>query len=387
MSEINIIGGGLAGLTAAVACAEAGADVVVHEAHATLGGRARTSPAPWLAQEGPHAFYADGPHWQWLVERDLVGPVATFPLREIRGTWFHHGGRLRRTPPAALLPLLVHRRRRAPVDVDFHTWAAELHGEKAARAAANLVGVITFDADPGRLSAAFVWDLLLRVTAARTPIVRWPVGGWPAVVDRLAERARELGVRIVTSSRVDALPESPVIVATQLETARGLLGDRSLAWESGRCVLLDVGLAPDRRDAFFIADIDDAGLVERVTGIDATLAPAGHTLVQADMPLKPGEPRDAAYTRLEHLLDLGLPGWRDRVAWRRRGVAAGRSGALDLPGHTWRDRPAVDRGDGVYLVGDLVAAPGFRAEVSINSAVHAAWLVTARSAAGVRIGG
>jgi glycine/D-amino acid oxidase-like deaminating enzyme len=279
MSEITIIGGGLAGLTAAVACAEGGADVVVHEAHATLGGRARTSDAPWRAQEGPHAFYVDGPHWQWLVERNLVGPVAAFPLRGIRGTWFHRGGRLRRTPPAGLLPLLAHRRRRAPVDVDFHTWAAALHGEEAARAAANLVGVITFDSDPGRLSAAFVWDLLLRVTAPGTPIVRWPVGGWPAVVDRLAGRARELGVRIATSSRVDTLPTAPVIVATQLESARSLLGDDTLAWESGACVLLDVGVVPDRRDAFFIADLDDAGLVERVSGIDSTLAPAGHSLV------------------------------------------------------------------------------------------------------------
>ena len=162
MSQITIIGGGLAGLTAAVACAEAGAEVVVHEAHATLGGRARTTDAPWVAHEGPHAFYADGPHWHWLVERDLVGPLAPLPLREVRGAWFHRGGRLRRTPPASLLPMLAHRRRRAPVDVDFHTWAGALHGEEAARAAAGLLGVVTFDADPGRLSAAFVWDLLLR---------------------------------------------------------------------------------------------------------------------------------------------------------------------------------------------------------------------------------
>ena len=229
MSQITIIGGGLAGLTAAVACAEAGAEVVVHEAHATLGGRARTSEPPWLAHEGPHAFYADGPHWHWLVERDLVGPLAPLPLREVRGAWFHRGGRLRRTPPASLLPMLARRRRRAPVDVDFHTWAAALHGEEAARAAANLLGVVTFDADPGRLSAAFVWDLLLRFTAAQAPAVRWPVGGWPSVVDRLAARARELGVRIETSSRVDALPEPPVIVATQLESARALLGDDGLA--------------------------------------------------------------------------------------------------------------------------------------------------------------
>jgi phytoene dehydrogenase-like protein len=248
------------------------------------------------------------------------------------------------------------------------------------------MGVATYDADPGRLSAAFVWDLLLRVTAPHAPAGRWVVGGWPSVVDRMVARAREMGVRIERSSRVDALPEPPVIVATQLESARQLLGDDTLSWESGRCVLLDVGLAHDRRDAFLVADLDDAGFVERVSGADPTLAPPGHSLVQADMPLKPGEPRTAALARLERLLDLGLPGWRDRTAWRRGGVAVGRSGALDLPGYTWRDRPAVDRGRGVFLAGDLVAAPGMRAEVSINSALVAARLATAHPAARATIG-
>jgi hypothetical protein len=184
-------------------------------------------------------------------------------------------------------------------------------------------------------------------------------------------------VRIETSARVDALPEPPVIVATQLESARSLLGDDSLTWESGRVVLLDVGLVPRRDDSFVVVDLDDAGFVERVTGVDATLAPAGHSLIQADMPLKPGEPRSAALARLEHLLDLAFPRWRERVVWRRTGFAAGRTGALDLPGRTWQDRPAMDRGDGVFLVGDLVAAPGVRAEISVNSALEAARLAVA----------
>jgi phytoene dehydrogenase-like protein len=386
MTRITIVGAGLAGLTAAIACAEAGADVVVHEAHAVPGGRARTTAPPWIAHEGPHVFYADGPHWRWLVDRDLIERATPLPLVEARGIRFHRGGQLRRTPPAGLLAMVAHRRRRAPVDLDFHSWAAALHGEATARAATNLMGVVTYDADPGRLSAAFVWDLLLRVTAPRAPAVRWVVGGWSSVVDRMVARAGELGVRIATSSRVDALPEPPVIVATQLEAARGLLRDDGLAWESGRCLLLDVGVMQDRRDAFLVADLDDAGFVERVSGADPSLAPPGHSLVQADMPLKPGEPRAAAVVRLERLIDLGLPGWRDRTAWRRGGVAAGRSGALDLPGFTWRDRPAVDRGGGVFLVGDLVAAPGMRAEVSINSALVAARLATAQPAARATIG-
>ena len=153
-------------------------------------------------------------------------------------------------------------------------------------------------------------------------------------------------------------------------------------------MLLDVGLVPRRDDAFLVVDLDDAGFVERVTGVDTTLAPAGHALVQADMPLKPGEPRAVALARLEHLLDLGFPRWRERVVWRRTGFAAGRSGALDLPGTTWRDRPAIDRGGGVFLAGDLVAAPGVRAEISINSALHAARLATVavRQASAVRRG-
>ena len=57
--------------------------------------------------------------------------------------------------------------------------------------------------------------------------------------------------------------------------------------------------------------------------------------------------------------------------WRRRLSVTDETGALDLPGTSWRDRPGVDRGDGVYLVGDMVAAPGLLSEVTLNSALEA----------------
>lgn len=96
------------------------------------------------------------------------------------------------------------------------------------------------------------------------------------------------------------------------------------------------------------------------------------------MPIRPGESADAACARLEQVLDKSFEGWRERVAFRRRQVMNGRTGALDLPGTTWRDRPAIDRGDGVFLCGDQVAAPGCLAEVSFASALEAsrmAWAV------------
>ncbi|NDZ83659.1 FAD-dependent oxidoreductase, partial [Streptomyces sp. SID10853] len=53
--------------------------------------------------------------------------------------------------------------------------------------------------------------------------------------------------------------------------------------------------------------------------------------------------------------------------------------AVDPPGTTWRDRPAVRRGDGVFLAGDRTAAPGMLAEVSFNSALEAATLALTSS--------
>src|SRR5215218_6949217 len=99
MHRITVIGGGFAGLTAAITAAEAGASVTVHEAHHTLGGRARTAEGPYRTNEGPHALYSAGPHWTWLKQRDLIGPLAPVPAREAARLRLHHKGALRRTPP------------------------------------------------------------------------------------------------------------------------------------------------------------------------------------------------------------------------------------------------------------------------------------------------
>jgi hypothetical protein len=371
MRRVTIVGGGLAGLVAAIASAEAGATVQLYEAHQTLGGRARPSGPPYIAHDGPHVLYDNGPLWAWLAERDLIGPAARAPARALAAFRFRRQGRLRRLPPAGTVRLLANPSRVAPVDRDFHGWVAAHYGQEAATAAANLMGVATFDADPGRLSAAFVWERMRRVFGGLPPAARYVRGGWGTMLARMEARARELGISIELGSRVDRLPEPPVIVATSLAAARQLLGDDTLHWDSGRTVLLDLGLRRRRGDAFVMSDLDEAGWAEDYAIPDPTVAPPGHSLVQAQMPLRPGEASAAALKRLERLLDLGYPAWQERVTWRRQGLANGRTGALDLPGRTWRDRPAVDRGDGVFLAGDMVAAPGLLSEVSFASALQA----------------
>ncbi len=369
MSEITVIGGGVAGLTAAIACAEGGAPVRLFEAREQLGGRARSTDGDYKANLGPHALYKGGATWEWLKERDLLPPM-TRPL--LSGIRFRYDGEVQRTPPLSMIPATLRLRgRSAPIERDFQSWAADNADEQTARMLANAAGVYTFHHDPGSLSAAFVWGHSVRVLISAPPPARYVVGGWAMLIANLADRARELGVQIVTGERVDALPSTPTIVALELSDARTLLGDDSLTWASGTTLCLDLGLSRRRGDPYIVSDLDEAGWIERFTGPDRTLAPAGEELVQAQMPIRPGESADQASLRLERLLDASFEDWRERTTWRRRQVMDGRSGALDLPGTSWRDRPAIERGDGVFLCGDQVAAPGCLAEVAIASAIEA----------------
>jgi phytoene dehydrogenase-like protein len=62
MSGIMVIGGGLAGLAAAIECAERGVPVELHEATGKLGGRARTLERDgFITNQGPHVLYLKRP--------------------------------------------------------------------------------------------------------------------------------------------------------------------------------------------------------------------------------------------------------------------------------------------------------------------------------------
>jgi hypothetical protein len=368
MQKITIVGAGVAGLTAAITAAEAGAPVRILEAHDAVGGRARSAEGAYKANLGPHVIYKDGPLWAWMRERGILPKSAATPLGGVRVRW---EGELRRTPPLAAIPTVLRLRgREAPVDRAFRDWVADHADERTADMLSAAAGVYTFHHDPGALSAAFVWPRTLRLLSP-PPVARYVIGGWTGMVDALAAHARALGVAIETGARVDAVPAAPAIVATELGDASRLLGV-PLEQLSGHTVCLDVGLEHRRGDPFVVSDLDEAGWLERFTAPDPSLAPDGEELVQGQMPIRPGESVDAATARLERLFNIGLPDWRARTTWRRRLVMDGRTGALDRPGATWRDRPAIDRGDGVFLAGDTVAAPGLLAEVAWASGVQAA---------------
>jgi phytoene dehydrogenase-like protein len=390
--SITVIGGGLGGLAAAITAAEAGASVTLHEAHRTLGGRWRSTPvrkktacnpsgtnpfkdAPvYRAHEGPHVVYRDGPIWAWLKERGLLGITCRVPLQAMARFRFWHEGRVRRVPPIGFLRTLrLSDRGDAPIDQSFREWASKRVGEHAANMGASASGVGLFHHDPGSLSAAFVAERLSRVYSL-PPAASYRQGSWGAMFSDIEAYARKIGVIIELGSRVSSIGDGITIVATELESARLLLGDDSLDWPSGRTVLLDLGVKRDHRDLFVLSDLDTCGWLENFSLPDSTIAPQGEHLVQMQMPIDPDAAKADGIARLQAIADDALPEWRERTTYRLESLANARTGAVDFPGTSWRDRPAIDRGDGVFLVGDRVAAPGLLSEVSLNSGIRAAQL-------------
>lgn len=325
MSEITVVGGGLAGLIAAVGCAERGAPVRLYEARQRLGGRAASTPGPFIANLGPHALYTGGSLWEWLRRRQLLQPVRMPRSAAIRFLWH---GELRATPPATVLRAWRSLGVDAPVDSTFRDWVTDRHGDDTAAALANLAGVLTFDPDPGRLSAAFVWHRLRRILLRVPPPARYVVGGWTALVDRLEAHAHDVGVRIETGARVDNLDDlrGPVIVAVEPRAAGALLRDPSLAAEPRRAVLLDVGLVR-RRDPYLVFELDAPTFTNRSTAVDR---PAGVVEVDA---LPSGE---------RHLSD------GHAEAFRRVEVGLGRGGrfaAAHVVSWRWWSGIPVPRGN------------------------------------------
>lgn len=76
--DVAVVGGGLAGLTAAWQLAEAGRTVMLFEARARFGGRVRTVPA--LPRESSDAWLDVGPTWFWPHQQHMRALVSHFGL-------------------------------------------------------------------------------------------------------------------------------------------------------------------------------------------------------------------------------------------------------------------------------------------------------------------
>jgi squalene-associated FAD-dependent desaturase len=245
-----VVGGGLAGVTAALALADAGVRVTLAEGRPRLGGLAfsfrRSSPAGELTVDnGQHVYLRCCTAYQWFLDRVGAARLAPIqsrldvPVVDAAGRPGRRLGRLRRTGLPVPLHLaaslatyphlslaeraLVGRAALAlgrldPLDPaldaeDFAGWLRR-HGQspRAVEALWDLVGVATLnatarDASLGLAAMVFKTGLLSEAGAADIGWARAPLG---ELHDTLARAALDAaGVRTELRTRVTAVTAAP----------------------------------------------------------------------------------------------------------------------------------------------------------------------------------
>lgn len=372
---VHVIGGGIAGLVAAITAAEGGAPVVLHEASGRVGGRALGGVSWAGVNLGPHVVLTDGALVRWLAARSIKIGLRRPALRGLHLIGDESTGAVTLVPVRLAATVIA---RQAPVDDCFRDWAGRVFGTASAELMCSLAGLFCFHHDPGALSARFVWDRYRRVVVSPHRI-RMVADGWSALAGALADRAAACGVRIEVDDKVTAatFPDGPTVVATRLPAASRLLG-RELRWPGARTALMDVAAAPGRRGwpstvIDIRGDLGTCCLIDRMTAVfPDLLGHRGAELFQAQLGISRETSRAEAAARIERTFDEAASGWRERVVWQRSLTLTGATGAVDPPGATWRDRPSIEQGDDRFLAGDAVAAPGMLAEVAVNSGIDAA---------------
>ncbi|BCB91755.1 hydroxysqualene dehydroxylase HpnE [Phytohabitans suffuscus] len=236
---VGVVGGGLAGITAALSCADAGRDVTLFEATPRLGGLTYSFRRGELhVDNGQHVFLRCCTAYQSLLRRlgvadrvtlqprlDIAvhSPSAARPARLRRSGLpapLHLSGALARYGPlspaqrlafvrAALALRRVDPASPATDERSFGAWlAAHGQGERAVTALWDLVGVATLNAraaDASLALAATVFQVGLLTETAAADI------GWSAVpLSRLhgepaAARLAEAGARVLTGAKVLAV--------------------------------------------------------------------------------------------------------------------------------------------------------------------------------------
>jgi phytoene dehydrogenase-like protein len=378
-----VIGGGPAGLVAAIRLAEGGVATTLLEAASNLGGRAASEQrAGFFLNQGPHALYAGGPATRELrtmgIELEWWNPASPNSV-------FLRDGRPRRGlgGTLALTRLLKSILRDRPEELhglSATQWIERnLRSPRARAAAAALVRVTTFVADQNALSADVA---ATQLRLGLNPSVRYLDGGWQSLVDALATRAEGAGATLRTRAAVRmlhteaggwtvALDEETlhadvlVVAAGGPDAVAKLLGEKTppAPGPAAELSVLDLGLRRlPRRTRRFALGIDEPTYLSRHS------PPDHRDGVLLSLASYAREPRPA----LEALADTVQPGWREQLVFERflpRMVAVS---AIPAPPEGLAGRPAVDRGEGLYLAGDWIGPEGWLVDAAISSGAAAA---------------
>jgi glycine/D-amino acid oxidase-like deaminating enzyme len=384
MESYIVVGGGLAGLTAANALADGGHRVTLWEQSERLGGRAMSEQdRGYLLNLGPHALYRGGPAFRTLREWGI--PFQGKVPDVSRQAWLSSGGRMfpfftsatgllrsrlfglrEKVEAAKVFGLLLGGS--AAAGESMAQWLDRHTRSPLVRAFAEaLTRVSTYTADLAHLSAGAA---LAQIRLASRHGVLYLDGGWQTLVDGLAQRARSLGVSIRNGEPVEnlaSLDAAGIILAVPPAAVERIAGVALPRLRPVRFASLGIGLCAL-----------PSGAARFVLGMDRPLYFSRHSLEPAVVYVGKyldGHAESSA-SELEEFADAAMPGWHRYADVVRFLPNMTVTHAIAAP----EGRPDVDAAglENVAIAGDWVGPEGMLADAAVASALRAAAVVQRR---------
>ena len=381
--DVVVIGGGLAGLTAAATVTAAGKRVLVLEKRGVVGGDARSMvQSGFTLNQGPHALYRGGPAERILTE---LGVKLNGGAPPVEGRIVFDGETyVAPAGPSTLLQtkalgvrdkvevakMLGQAPKFRPSDYARQTvseWIDSMVTRERPRQLAHMLTRLTSYANhPDVMSAEVAAQ---QIQLGLGPGVLYLDGGWQTLVDQLLAKP---GVEVRTGEAVTELPDAPAVIIAGggPTTASKLLGRSFDVGPSAQVSCIDLGLRrPPDHD--IVLGGDAPFYFSNHSGV-ADLAPKGHHLTGAMQYLAEADEPDPEAIRaiaahagvtdddIVHSRKLHRMTAVSAVATAELGGLAGRPKATDT-GH-----------DNVFLAGDWVGPEGHLADAAIASGRAAA---------------